>query len=139
MNYSLEHRNEREHNCPNSALGDVSYYLQYNLLICYYFCVCVCVFVQTRVPVCPLCSQAVSVSRSRGEDVDSQVERHIMSGCKDHLVVPASQRRPVSCPHRGCKRRDLVPYTCPQCTRTVCIRHRHPMDHACQAPIISVQ
>ncbi|CAI8043373.1 AN1-type zinc finger protein 2B [Geodia barretti] len=96
------------------------------------------VFSQSTVPVCPLCGQAVSVSRSRGEDVDTQVERHISSGCRHHVLQRPPPRPSSSCTQRGCKRRDLVPYTCPQCERTVCIRHRQPMDHPCHPPVIPV-
>ena len=96
-------------------------------------------FMQSKVPDCPLCGQPVSMSRSQGEDVNAQVERHIASGCRDHVVLPQPRRSTLtSCTHRGCRRRDLVPYTCPRCERVVCIRHRQPMDHPCLPPAIAV-
>ena len=95
--------------------------------------------VQSKVPQCPLCGQSVLVSRSRGEDVNSQMERHITSGCRELVVLPEPRRSSlVSCTHRGCKRRDLVPYMCPNCERVVCIRHRQPLDHPCNPQPISV-
>ena len=105
-----------------------------------------CVFLhwfQSRVPECPLCGQPVRVSRGRGETVETQVERHIASGCRDHVVLEltphsssssCASRTKTWCTHKGCKRKDLVPYTCPQCERIVCIRHRQPMDHPCHPP-----
>ena len=87
---------------------------------------------------CPLCNQPISIAKSRGESEDEQVEKHIMSGCTQYVMAPPKKSKTNRCSHGGCKRKDLVPYTCPQCERVVCLRHRQPTDHKCMPIAIPV-
>ena len=88
---------------------------------------------QSRIPSCPLCHQLVL--KPRGETANDQIERHITSGCTALVVTSALERRRAKrCRHQHCRRRELIPFTCPECRQSFCSRHRHSFDHHCPGP-----
>eukprot|EP00118_Oscarella_pearsei_P002371 m.10378 g.10378 ORF g.10378 m.10378 type:complete len:141 (+) comp22248_c0_seq2:739-1161(+) len=100
--FCSDHRNADKHGCLSAEEGDA------------------------RVPICPLCNQMIM--KGRKDDVNVQVDRHIMSGCRD-LVVQQKQR--VRCAKKSCRQVEPFPFTCSKCGQRYCVRHRHHQDHAC--------
>ncbi|XP_046853168.1 AN1-type zinc finger protein 2A-like [Xenia sp. Carnegie-2017] len=103
--FCSEHISYNTHNCQSAYKKDV------------------------QVPVCPLCNKPIPVKR--GEPPDIKVGEHIDRDC---LSDPAKENRKLNanrCSAKGCKKRELVPITCPSCRRNYCLRHRHPQDHNC--------
>jgi len=45
--------------------------------------------------------------------------------------MPEIESIALPCSLEGCKRRDRVVATCPDCNLTFCLGHRHPSDHRC--------
>lgn len=84
-----------------------------------------------QVPVCPLCNRPVPVRR--GELPDRGVGEHIDRDCASDPAVEQRRRqsRPV-CSLSRCKKRELVPVTCPECRLNFCLKHRHAQDHDCK-------
>uniref|UniRef100_UPI00398E62C4 AN1-type zinc finger protein 2A n=1 Tax=Pristiophorus japonicus TaxID=55135 RepID=UPI00398E62C4 len=84
-----------------------------------------------QVPVCPLCNTPVPVRR--GEMPDIRVGEHIDRECKSD---PAQKKRKIftnKCSKSGCKQKEMIKVTCDQCHLNFCLKHRHPLDHACEA------
>lgn len=81
-----------------------------------------------RVPVCPLCSQPISMAAN--DNPDLKVNEHIENHCKSDL---AKHKRSNRCKVKGCKERQLVPILCVTCKQNYCLRHRHENDHECSA------
>ncbi|XP_046859825.1 AN1-type zinc finger protein 2A-like isoform X2 [Xenia sp. Carnegie-2017] len=106
---NLEHRTASSHQCPRNYVTDV------------------------QVPVCPLCGQMVK--KSRHQDANVQVAYHIQSGCKE-LVVNQKVKKEGRCSFKGCKKHEMIPFTCDQCHRQFCVRHRHAQDHLCHGNIL---
>lgn len=110
--FCLEHRSPEEHKCSNFSLSDV------------------------HVPVCPICNQIVK--KSLNEDVNRQVERHILSGCKS--LVVGKPKKSNKCSLKTCRQHGLMPFVCQECNKNHCIRHRRAEDHFCTAlrvPMVS--
>ncbi|KAK2566283.1 AN1-type zinc finger protein 2B, partial [Acropora cervicornis] len=82
-----------------------------------------------HVPVCPICNHIIK--KSKNEDINSQVERHILSGCKS--LVVAKPKKSNKCSLKTCRQHGLMPFVCPECNKNHCIRHRHAEDHFCSA------
>ncbi|XP_062504771.1 AN1-type zinc finger protein 2A-like [Corticium candelabrum] len=100
--FCSEHRKRVDHHCPVQDEDDA------------------------HVPICPLCNQLVI--KNKHEDVNDQMERHIISGCKDLLV----RKKPVHrCAERRCKAIQPIPFVCTKCGKQYCVRHRHYSDHSC--------
>ncbi|CAD5220881.1 unnamed protein product [Bursaphelenchus xylophilus] len=87
-----------------------------------------CGIKDVRVPICPLCEQPVPVGKN--ESPDLIVGSHIDNDCKSD---PARQKRAYKnrCSKKGCKKREVVPFTCPDCGANFCVGHRHGADHDC--------
>ena len=98
--FCLEHRVPKQHNC-----GDV-------------------IDKDNRLPQCPLCMKFIE----KGDDDNTQVERHIRSGCKDLVMTKRTKHK---CAITGCKQKNLIPFQCDNCLGSFCVRHRHPADHKC--------
>ncbi|XP_038602680.1 AN1-type zinc finger protein 2B [Tachyglossus aculeatus] len=82
-----------------------------------------------QVPVCPLCN--MPVPGARGEPPDRAVGDHIDRDCRSD---PAQRKRKIftkRCGRAGCRQREMMELTCQGCGRNFCLRHRHPLDHAC--------
>ncbi|CAJ0929585.1 unnamed protein product, partial [Mesorhabditis belari] len=80
-----------------------------------------------QVPVCPLCNQPVPVGK--GANIDQIVNQHIDMNC------PTKQKKRIfknQCSKVGCKKRELVPFTCNRCSKNFCVSHRHESDHDCE-------
>uniref|UniRef100_A0A8D0HI78 Zinc finger AN1-type containing 2B n=1 Tax=Sphenodon punctatus TaxID=8508 RepID=A0A8D0HI78_SPHPU len=85
-----------------------------------------------QVPVCPLCNTPIPVKR--GEMPDVVVGEHIDRDCKSD---PAQQKRKIftnKCLKPGCKQKEMMKVICEQCRGNFCLKHRHPLDHACAGP-----
>ncbi|KAM7451737.1 hypothetical protein ABFA07_000755 [Porites harrisoni] len=110
--FCLHHRTPEGHQCPDVVTSDV------------------------HVPVCPICNQIIK--KSKDEDINRQVEQHIISGCK--TLVVGKPKKSNKCSLKTCRQHGLMPFVCPDCRKNHCIRHRHAEDHLCtalQVPIIS--
>ncbi|XP_072124516.1 AN1-type zinc finger protein 2A isoform X1 [Mobula birostris] len=84
-----------------------------------------------QVPVCPLCNTPVPIRR--GEMPDIRVGEHIDRECRSD---PAQKKRKIftnKCSKSGCKQKEMIKVTCDQCHLNFCLKHRHPLDHACEA------
>ncbi|XP_029460837.1 AN1-type zinc finger protein 2B [Rhinatrema bivittatum] len=84
-----------------------------------------------QVPVCPLCNTPIPVKR--GETADMVVGEHIDRECKSD---PAQQKRKIftnKCGKPGCKQKEMMKVICDQCHGNFCLKHRHPLDHDCNA------
>lgn len=129
---SDEHYHYSTHNCPNAYKKD------------------------KQVPVCPLCDKPIPVSY--GEHPDVIVGRHIGERkTKQNMFVvtwvfvffffvldsdcqsdTAKDRRKVftnKCSLKGCKKKEVIPVVCTECTLNYCLKHRHPVDHKCEGKI----
>jgi len=107
--FCVDHFEPTKHNCKNVVEKD------------------------SRLPQCPLCMQYLSKG-VRGVDDNAQVERHIQSNCKLHLLTNSKPKK-NKCATSKCKQRSLIPFTCGSCYQQFCVRHRHPGDHACFKPM----
>ena len=86
-------------------------------------------FLVSQVPVCPLCSQPVPVSR--GSVPDHAVSQHIENNCETRKKAKVFSNK---CNKAKCKKKELVPLICDVCKLNFCLTHRHPADHDCQGP-----
>ncbi|KAF9542972.1 hypothetical protein EC957_001408 [Mortierella hygrophila] len=60
------------------------------------------------------------------------LKEHIEAGCSNNLHnLPKVQSIAILCALSKCNRRDRVVQTCPDCSQTFCLPHRHPPDHNC--------
>ncbi|XP_032239093.1 AN1-type zinc finger protein 2A isoform X2 [Nematostella vectensis] len=92
--FCLEHRLPDEHACREFERADA------------------------QVPVCPLCNK--KIKKSFGDDLNTQVERHLLSGCKDLILRKAKKTN--RCSLRSCHKSELLPLNCNQCGKQFCIR-----------------
>jgi len=83
-----------------------------------------------QVPVCPLCSKPVPISR--GELPDIKVGEHIDRFCQSDPAIAKRQVYANRCSVKGCKKKELVPITCGSCRLNYCLRHRNELDHDCK-------
>ncbi|VDP13617.1 unnamed protein product [Heligmosomoides polygyrus] len=79
-----------------------------------------------QVPTCPLCDKPVPTPRGVSPDV--QVNEHIINNCALNKKKIFANR----CSVKGCKKKELVPITCPSCQQNFCLGHRHEKDHNCE-------
>lgn len=79
-----------------------------------------------RVPTCDRCQKPVPL-RYRGQSPEERLVDHIDSGCQD--IVTSHQ----TCIAAHCKTKILVPIKCSSCSQVVCVKHRWPKEHHCQA------
>ena len=82
-----------------------------------------------QVPVCPLCSQPVPVSR--GAVPDLAVSQHIENNCTTRNKGKVFNN---ACNKHKCKKKELVACICDSCKLNFCLTHRHPADHGCTGP-----
>ena len=84
-------------------------------------------------PHCPVCNQIIPIKR--GSDPNTAVEAHIASGCQKAPLAATPLSVPKKkCHMTGCKKSELVPITCKQCSLNFCFQHRFPTDHRCSVP-----
>lgn len=108
-----------------------------------------------QVPACPLCGEPVPTPR--GVSPDMTVGQHIgkqsfpsnESNTNSHKNKESSyinvcifsdqycksDKRKIftnKCSFKGCKKKELIPVKCLQCTMNFCLRHRHSSDHDCK-------
>jgi len=81
----------------------------------------------SKLPRCPLCQHYI-LKGINGQDDNTQVERHIQSGCQELIMKKRKKNR---CMHDRCREVNLIPLHCNNCYRSFCVRHRHPDDHRC--------
>jgi len=82
-----------------------------------------------QVPVCPLCSAPVPVTR--GTLPDLAVSAHIDQDCRQKVKEKVFTNK---CNKHRCKKKELVKITCDSCKLNFCLTHRHPKDHDCEGP-----
>ncbi|CAG0918034.1 unnamed protein product [Notodromas monacha] len=82
-----------------------------------------------QVPVCPLCGIAVPVKR--GEQPDIKVGEHIDNNCNSDVALSRKKVYANKCSMKGCKRKEMVPISCPDCGQNFCLSHRLGADHKC--------
>jgi len=78
-----------------------------------------------RVLICSICKR--SVPHPAGEDGASVLSRHCMSDeCRPRVET-------AKCPVLGCRENltTINTYTCPVCSKRVCMMHRHQEAHRC--------
>ncbi|CAI5450037.1 unnamed protein product [Caenorhabditis angaria] len=83
-----------------------------------------------QVPVCPMCSQPVPTPKN--VPADYQVNEHIQNNCEK------SKKREIyknKCSVKGCRKKELIPVTCPTCKLNYCLTHRHEQDHKCEGSV----
>ena len=102
--FCIEHRSYKEHKCTEAYRKD------------------------KLVPTCPLCGQALPVSK--GMDADQRVNKHIEMECKSENKVRTKSN--ALCNFSSCKVRELVPVICENCHLHFCLNHRFPDQHNCQ-------
>ncbi|VDO40517.1 unnamed protein product [Haemonchus placei] len=83
-------------------------------------------FQNVQVPTCPLCDKPVPTPK--GVSPDIQVDQHIQNNCAQGPKKKIFANR---CTVKGCKKKELVPITCPSCHQNFCLGHRHEKDHNC--------
>ncbi|XP_072838697.2 AN1-type zinc finger protein 2A [Pogona vitticeps] len=83
-----------------------------------------------QVPVCPLCHTPIPVKK--GELPDAAVGAHMDRDCKQDSAHQKQKIFSNKCFKPGCKAREMMKLVCDQCQRNFCVRHRHPLDHACE-------
>ena len=81
----------------------------------------------SKLPQCPLCNKYIEKGTKNVDD-NTQVERHIMSGCTALVVQKPKKNR---CSEARCKVHSPIPFSCSNCYRQFCVKHRHPGDHKC--------
>ncbi|CAL5219611.1 g1481 [Coccomyxa viridis] len=87
--------------------------------------------------VCPLCAKAVKLIP--GQDPNAAFEAHTSKDCDPSNY--ARVHRKLKCPVPGCKEKltSINTYSCRSCSTDVCLKHRFPSDHACDARKVSQQ
>ncbi|EDV29400.1 uncharacterized protein TRIADDRAFT_51674 [Trichoplax adhaerens] len=102
--FCLNHRSHVAHQCKAFADKDV------------------------KIATCPLCDKLIR--RDPKLNLNDQVERHIMSGCKDNVASEGSSKS-NKCSMKQCRTHELIPFKCLRCHHDYCARHRHMEDHHC--------
>ncbi|XP_034987218.2 AN1-type zinc finger protein 2A isoform X2 [Zootoca vivipara] len=83
-----------------------------------------------QVPVCPLCNTPIPVKK--GEVPDAVVSAHMDRDCKRDSAQRKQKIFTNKCFQPGCKKREMMKLVCDQCQGNFCLKHRHPLDHACK-------
>jgi len=52
-----------------------------------------------------------------------KVNKHINDGCPDPGTSTSKSTKKV-CQFKGCKTAQLIPFVCPKCKKSFCIKHR---------------
>ncbi|XP_042336626.1 AN1-type zinc finger protein 2A isoform X1 [Sceloporus undulatus] len=82
-----------------------------------------------QVPICPLCHAPIPVRK--GETPDAVVSAHMDRDCKPDSAQQKQKIFTNKCFNPGCKKREMMKLVCDQCHQNFCLKHRHPLDHAC--------
>jgi hypothetical protein len=103
--FCLEHRTYSAHACPKAGNK------------------------QLDIIVCPICASGVRLQP--GEDPNLAFERHTAAGCDPSNYKKVHQK--PRCCASGCKEKltSINTYSCKNCGRKVCMRHRMGEDHQC--------
>lgn len=103
--FCLEHRTYQKHACTQSGSKE------------------------TSTIVCPVCAKAVKLSAA--DDPNVVFERHTRSDCDPSNYAKVHQR--PRCPAHGCREKlgAINTYTCKECGKQVCLKHRFAEDHQC--------
>ena len=105
--FCSNHYEYTAHNCPNSHV-----FTSKNI----------------QIPVCPICSQNVSFLNGN-RDPNEAISVHIDSGCKK--IVKKKKENPNKCGINGCKKKELIPIICRECSLNFCLTHKFGPDHNC--------
>ncbi|OUM63883.1 hypothetical protein PIROE2DRAFT_9487, partial [Piromyces sp. E2] len=65
------------------------------------------------------------------------VNKHISEGCPDPGTSTSKSTKKV-CQYKGCKTAQLIPFVCPKCKKSFCIKHRLDMDHDCPLKNVNI-
>lgn len=106
-NYCSSHYQYSSHSCINSANIEQ-------------------IATNNQIPVCPVCGQTVPFIDGQ-RSPDDAISRHIDLGCKNQKKKMYTNR----CNKKGCKKKELVPINCSECSKNFCLQHRVPTDHEC--------
>ncbi|ORY87171.1 hypothetical protein LY90DRAFT_498412 [Neocallimastix californiae] len=79
--------------------------------------------------ICPLCGKIVPIKRD--EDPNIRVNKHINDNCSDPGTSTSTSTK-KTCQYKGCKTKQLIPFVCPKCKKSFCIKHRLDIDHNCR-------
>lgn len=93
-----------------------------------------------QVPVCPLCSEPVSMGTNRNQPPDVAVSRHMDDNCKRNTATRNGKQTNSNlraCAFRACKQKDIIYLECGECKEKFCVKHRHASDHSCPGPASS--
>lgn len=103
--FCLEHRTYQKHACLKSGSRE------------------------TNTIVCPICAKAIKLSAA--DDPNTVFERHTRQGCDPSNYAKVHQR--PRCPAQGCREKlgAINTYTCKECGKQVCLKHRFAQDHQC--------
>lgn len=81
--------------------------------------------------VCPICAKAIKLVH--GQDPNEAFDMHMNQNCdpSNYAKVHKKQKCPVS----NCKEKltTINKYKCKKCAQTICLKHRDPEDHGCDA------
>ena len=105
--FCSNHYEYTTHNCPNSHI-----FTQKNI----------------QIPVCPICSQNVPFLNGN-RDPNEAISAHIDSGCQK--IVKKKKINPNKCNIKGCKKKELIPIICRECSLNFCLTHKFGPDHDC--------
>jgi len=86
--------------------------------------------------ICPVCGKIVPIKRD--EDPNIRVNKHISEGCPDPGTSTSTSTKKV-CQYKGCKTAQLIPFVCPKCKKSFCIKHRLDMDHNCPLKNVNIE
>jgi predicted nucleic acid binding AN1-type Zn finger protein len=86
--------------------------------------------------ICPVCGKIVPIKRD--EDPNIRVNKHISDGCPDPGTSTSTSTKKV-CQFKGCKTAQLIPFVCPKCKKSFCIKHRLDMDHNCPLKNVNIE
>ncbi|ORX56501.1 hypothetical protein BCR36DRAFT_395471 [Piromyces finnis] len=86
--------------------------------------------------ICPVCGKIVPIKRD--EDPNIRVNKHINDGCPNPGTSTSTSTKKV-CQYKGCKTAQLIPFVCPKCKKSFCIKHRLDMDHNCPLKNVNVK
>lgn len=103
--FCLEHRTYQNHACSQSGSRE------------------------TNTIVCPICAKAIKLSAA--DNPNTLFEQHTRQGCDPSNYAKVHQR--PRCPAHGCREKlgAINTYTCKECSKQVCLKHRFAQDHQC--------
>lgn len=80
-------------------------------------------------PECPMCGQVIPVTKD--EDPNRKVDQHIQQGCPKESSTN-HKAHTYKCSAPKCSKIEVMPVACASCRKNFCLKHRMPLDHACE-------